>query len=565
METTVMTDELNMDELLAQAPEAKPGTVVEGTVVSQSEQSLLIDIGLKQEASLAIREFHGALPAVGSKVQVLIIRAGGPDGRPIVSWKQARERANWEKLATAKEQNSTVDGRITRRVKGGVSVDIGLDAFMPASQIDERPVAKPEDWVGKAVRVQILEMDRTKGNVLVSRRKVVEQERAAIRTKTLEGLEVGQTRTGRVVSLTNFGAFVDIGGLEGLLHISDISWSKIDNPKQALKLGDEIDVKILKFARESQRVSLGRKQLLPHPWEGIETRFPVGASATGKVTGFAAFGAFVEVAPGVEGLIHLSELSWTDHVKNPKDLLKLGQEVDTKVIGLDRAQEKMSLSLKRMGGANPWEEAARAFPAGTAVEGEVTGVAPFGVFVRVAPGIEGLIRNQDFSWTGRPGQPSDAFKPGDKIKAAVLNFDVEKEKLSLGVKQLSGDPMRTLRVGQAVTGTVSGVTDFGVFVKLESGIEGLIRMSDLQPRRSTFDATEKRPMGGGKSSASEYKQGDKVTAMIVKIDKKDRKIDLSVRRYERDQEKELLKKYSSESGRPTLGEATGWLDSFPEK
>lgn len=553
-----MTDEINMDQLMAEAADPTSGSVVDGFVVSQTETHLIVDVGTKQEASVPKAEFNGQIPQNGAKIPVLITRMRGPEGRPLASWKQARERSNWDKIFAAFDGKKTIEGKITRRIKGGVSVDIGLDAFMPASQIDDRPVPEPEAWVGKTVPVRVLEMDRAKGNVLVSRRKVVEAEKEQKKSETLKTLEEGQVLKGRVTGLTKFGAFVDIGGMEGLLHISDIAWTKVDNPKKIFKIGDEVEVKVLKFDRAANRVSLGRKQLLPHPWDGIENRVKVGSIVKGKVAGFASFGAFVEVEPGVEGLIHVTEISWMERFQSPKDALKAGQEIRAKVVSLDRSSEKLSLSLKRLE-ENPWEKLGKSHPPGTVFEGEVIAVVPFGVFVKTPVGLEALLRNQDLSWTDKPSTASQDLKPGAKIKVVVLDINPAKEKMSVGVRQLSQDPLKLLKVGQAVTGTIVKKGNFGLVVRLVSGVEGILRTNELKRKRSMFDDKTGKP-AESEDVLNSYKEGDELTTSIIKIDRKERKVEFSLRRYERDQERQLLKKYSGDSGRPTLGEATGWDD-----
>jgi small subunit ribosomal protein S1 len=426
---------------------------------------------------------------------------------------------------------------------------------MPASQLDEKQTAHPESWVGQTVKVAVLEMDRAKSNVLVSRRRLIEQEKSVKRAATLNHLQVGQVIKGRVTGLTNFGAFVDIGGIEGLLHVSDLAWQRVDNPNKLLKVGDEIEVKVLKHDAASNRISLGRKQLLAHPWEGVETKFPVGSTVKGKVTGLAEFGAFVELAPAIEGLIHISEFSWTEKVKKPGAVLKVGQEVEAKLIAIDREKEKISLSLKRMG-PSPWEEASRLHPIGSKVEGEVTHLANFGAFVKIAPGVEALLKTQDMSWTDRVQNPGSVVKVGDKITAIVLEVNPQQEKMALGLKQLTADPFKTLKIGQEVTGAVSKVADFGLFVKLTNGLDGLVRSSEMQVERSMFE--DRNDRSAKPSPTASYKEGDAITASVLKINKKDRKIELSIRKYEKNQEKELLKKYSGKNDKLTLGETTGW-------
>lgn len=555
-----MTEEFNMDEILAQSAGTTPGGLVEGTVVGVTDSHVLINVGLKQEAALPLKEFSNHAPAIGTTLTLLLIREQGPEGRPLVSWRQARERENWGVIEQAKNSAQILEGRITQRIKGGFLVDIGLDAFMPASQVDDRQGGNLESWVGQTIRVIVLEMDKAKGNVLVSRRRVVEQEKGVMRAETLAKLEVGQVYKGNVRALANFGAFVDIGGVEGLLHVSDLDWKRIDNPAKVLKVGEEIEVKVLKYDATSGRISLGRKQLIAHPWEGIESRFPIGSTIKGKVTGLADFGAFVEIEPGVEGLIHVSEFSWTDKVKKPSTILKSGQVIEAKLIGIDREKEKISLSIKRLQ-TSPWEHVLAQHPVGSKIEGEVTHMAPFGAFVRVAPGVEALLKTQDLSWTERIQNPSQVLKVGDKVTAVILEVNLAEEKMALGLKQLTPDPVKSLKIGQTVQGTISKIIDAGVFVKLETGAEGFIRAAELQNDRSMFADRSERPERGVRAVVpADIKVGDAITATVVKMDKKTRKVDLSVRKYEKGQERELLKKYSDNAARPTLGEATGWND-----
>jgi len=552
-----MSDELGMEQLLAQTAQAEAGALIEGTVVSHSSSSLLVDIGLKQEAYLPASEFTHNIPQVGQKIPVVILKMHGPESRPLISWKMGRERKNWDRIVKALEDNQTLQGKITHRIKGGVFVDVGLDAFMPASQIDVKPVYKPEEWVGKIVQVSVLEIDRAKRNVIVSRKKVLETEKALHRTKTLANLKEGEVVKGKITGLAEFGVFVDIGGIEGLLHISDVAWVKTEDPKKIFKVGEEIELKVLKFDSQTQKISLGRKQLLPRPWDGMKGKIHIGDIVRGHIVGFAAFGMFIEIEPGVEALLHLSELSWTEKVKSPKQLFKMGQELDAKVIAIDADEEKMSLSLKRLG-PSPWEDVAKQYPVGSQIEGEVTHLAPFGAFVKIPLGMEALIKTQDISWTEKFNTPDQILKKGEKIKGVVLEVDSNKEKMAIGIKQLSPDPLLSLRVGQIVHGNVSKVADFGVFVKLDSGLDALIRTTELQLNRSIFNESK-----NGENTAltpKDFQIGQVIEATVVKINKKERKVDLSIRKYERDQEKHLLRKYSGESPRPTLGEATGWSD-----
>ncbi len=558
MEETLMTEEIRMEDLMAQTEGPSTGSLVDGVVVSEGADHLLVDVGLKLEAFLPIGEFVHALPKIGDKIPVLILKMRGSEGRPLVSHQQAREKKYWDAIYDAFKNKKPVDGKIVKRIKGGVIVDVGIDAFMPTSQIDLKPVFKPEEWVGKSARVFVLEMNRSKSNVLVSRRQFIESEREIKKIETLKTIKEGLVVHGRVTSVTNFGAFIDIGGMEGLLHVSDMEWTRVEDPKAIVKVGDELDVQILKFDPATNKVSLGRKQLLKHPWDGIEDRFSIDSVVKGKVTGIAGFGAFVEIEPGVEGLIHVSEISWTERVKNLKDILKVGQEVEAKLIGFDREEEKISLSLKRLG-ESPWEQALHIYRPGTQIDGEVTHMAPFGVFVKIPIGIEGLIKNQDLSWTDKGPNPQDALKVGDKVKAVVLEVNAKEEKMSLGIKQLSKDPLKTIHVGDAVTGKVSKIVDFGIFVALDCGLDGLVRSQEIYNVKSMFSEVKRRDQEEHLVDP-QFKEGDVVTATVIKINKKERKLELSIRKYEREQERELLRKYSGQQGNPTLGEATGWSD-----
>lgn len=552
MENQVMTEEMGMEQFLSQSIDTKPGVMVEGTIVSVASDFILVDIGAKSEASLSAKEFSGHPPKPGEKIQVLVLKLNGPEGRPLVSHRQAKERKYWDSIFEAFQNKKPIKGKILQRVKGGVRVDIGMEAFMPSSQIDLRPEYHPEKWIGKEVEVRVLEMNKAKGSVLVSRRQILEEKKEVLKGQTLETLQEGQVFKGCVTGMTNFGAFIDIGGVEGLLHVSDMAWARIDNPQDLFKVGDEVEVKVIKYDAAKKKISLGRKHLLPHPLDGIEAKYKIGDMMKGKVTSIATFGAFVEIEPGVEGLIHLSEFSWTDKIKSPKDVVKVGQEIETRFIGFDREKEKISLSIKRIG-ESPWVQASKLYPKGTAIDAEVTQVVPFGVFVKIPLGIEALIKTQDLSWTQTNNSAQKKFKPGDKIKAVVLSIDVKEEKMALGIRQLNADPIKELHIGQTVEAKVQKITDFGIFVTMDSGLDALIRKNELTAsKRSRDDAPE--------MAAPEFKVGENIQASVLKINKKDRKVELSVRRFERTQEKELLRKYSGQQGRMTLGQATGWTD-----
>lgn len=560
-----MTDEIGMDEILAQNPDSNPGEIIEGTVVGLTDTHVIINVGLKLEAAVPFKEFGKQVPVVGAQFPLLLIRISGPEGRPLVSWRQAREKKHWDRIAEAHKSQQPVDAKIVEKIKGGFAVDIGLDAFMPASQVDLKPVTNPAEWIGKTVQVLVLEMDRSKGSVLVSRRKIAESEKATKRVATLATIQEGQLFDGKVNGLTNFGAFVDIGGVEGLLHNSDLSWNRSETAQKILKVGQDVQVKVLKYDTATQRISLGRKQLLSHPWEGLEKKYPIGAVVKGKVKSLAEFGAFVELEPGIEGLVHVSELSWTERVKKPQGHIKAGQDVQVKMLNIDRENEKISLSLRRAG-PSPWENILKQYPLGSKVEGEITHIAPFGAFVKLPLGIEALLKTQDISWTDRVSSAQSVFQVGQKLTVMVLEINPQDEKIAVGLKQMTPDPIKMLKPGQQVNGVVSKVGDFGLIIKLESGLEGLVRSSELQHGRSMFSEPQERKDRNQRFAPVEnpYKVGDPITASVLKSDRKERKLELSIRKYEQNQERELLKKYT-QTGRLTLGETTGWNSESDKK
>lgn len=544
-EEKLLIDDMSMSDLLAGIPErVSNGTVVQARVLGKSAEGVLVDIGLKMEGLIPSGEFpdfEKTLPfEIGATIPVLVRQLDGRDAHHKVSWRAARESTAWDKLTKAFQAQEPLDGVIVRKVKGGYIADIGVDAFLPGSQVDIRPTKDADSWIKRNVTILITEMDRNKSNVVVSRRKLLERERQRLREITLAQLAEGQVCEGVVASVTNFGAFVDIGGIEGLLHVSDMTWNRAERVDKLVKVGQTMKVKILKYEPATQRISLGLKQLQPHPWEGIAKRYAVGSFVKGKVTTMTSFGVFVELEPGVEGLLHVSELSWKDRAAKPQDLLKIGQDVEAKVLLVDSSKEKISLSLKRVG-PSPWDMAKTHYPAGTHVKGPVTHLTPFGAFVMLPEGIEGLIHISDISWTQRVQHPSELLTVGQDVEVVVMDVKADAEKIILSLKHLQPDPLASFRVGQVVTGPVTRLTDAGVVLELAPGVEGFVRQMELP--ENLEGQLQIPPVG------------QEVTGKISRIDNRDRRIDIAVRRYDREQERQMIKRYASQNQQPlTLGD-----------
>ncbi len=538
-EDKLLIDDISMSELLKGVPEkVSSGTVVSARVLGTSADGVLVDIGLKMEGLIPRAEFadFSKLPfKEGDTVSVLVRRVEGPDAHSKVSWKAARELSSWDRLFAAHRAGTPVEGVIKRKVKGGYVVDVGVDAFLPGSQVDVRPTRDAEAWVNEKVSVLITEMDRAKPNVVVSRRKLVEKERGLKRETTLATLKVGDVVRGIVSSMAPFGAFVDIGGVEGLLHISDVSWQRTDKVEKLLKVGQALQVKVLKYDPQEHRISLGLKQLTPHPWAGVEQRYPVGSLVTGRVTSLTSFGAFVQLEPGVEGLVHVSELSWKERIGKPEEILKAQEEVKVKVLAVDIQKEKLSLSLKRAG-PNPWEQIKAQYPTGTRVKGPVTHLTPFGAFVMLPDGIEGLVHISDLAWSKRAKHPSELVAVGQVLEVVVMDIKPEAEKIVLSLKHTQPDPFTSLRNGQTVSGCVTSVRDSDVFIKLPGDVEAVVRKPELA---QDVEGNEQLP-----------EVDQLVTAKVMRVDARDRRVELSIRRYEREQERQMVARYAGQNQEP---------------
>ncbi len=554
MSDTPVKDEMNMEDLLAESsPVGEVGSVVSAYVVESSNKGLLVDLGLKVEGFIPIVEFRTLPkpPAVGDTIPALIKRMAGPDGHPLASWREARERIHWDRISKAKNEGTPVEGAIVRAIKGGLLVDIGMEGFLPVSQIDRRPVKDVKSFVGKKLPFMVLEMDSKKGSVVVSHRRFQEKEAAVKQEETLKDLEVDKVYEGTVTGISSFGAFIDIGGIEGLLRVSDLSWIRGEKLTDILSVGQKLNVQVLQYDAEAKKISLGRKQLLPHPWDGIESRFPLNAVVTGRVTNVTDFGAFVEIEPGIEGLIHQSEFSWKERWAKPKDFVKKGQEVQVVVLTCERGKGKMSLSLKRAGD-NPWEKAAETYKTGSKVTGKVTHLVNFGAFVRLDCGLEGLLRKEDVSWTKTVNNMKDWVTVGQEREFVVLDVNAEAEKISLGLKQLTEDPYSKLKPGRIVEGRVIRLTDSLAVIEIEPDVQGVIHVSEIPSARRLERASDALAMD------------QSVTAVVIKLNKKSKRVDLSIRKYDKKEERRLLKKYQGGSEGITLGEMTQWDDNEEE-
>ena len=554
--TTLSPDEENFAELFEASQknqEIKEGEVVDGTVVSLTSDYATIDIGYKCEGLVPLQEFKDsqgvAHVAVGDVVSVYLERMELENGFMLLSKDKAEIIRAWDEISEACEKDQLVEGTVIAKVKGGLSVDIGVKAFLPGSQIDTKPVKNLDKFLGKKLKFKIIKFNKKRGNIVLSRRAVVAQERELMRAETLANLQEGMIVTGTVKNITEYGAFIDLGGMDGLLHITDMSWGRIKHPSELFAVGDEIKVKILKYDREKERVSLGLKQVTANPWDDVEYRFPVGVKVKGKVVSLKDYGAFVELEDGIEGLIHVSEMSWTERVKHPSKVINVGDEVECKVLEVDPKNKRISLGLKQLQ-ANPWDELEVKFPIGTIVEeGVVKSVTDFGVFVDIGVGIDGLVHVSDLAWAKKFAHPSEKFKKDDKIRAVVLGIDKANEKFSLGIKQLERDPWDSIksryRQGQGVDGVVTKLTDFGAFVELEEGIEGLIYVSEIADHRI-------------EKPADVLKVGDKIRAEILSIEPKERRIGLSIKQLGRSEERANYDQYVGERSKKTsMGDLLG--------
>jgi len=515
----------------------RPGDVLVGRVLLITRDSVIIDINYKCEGQVPLVEFldHEGHPTVkeGDEVDVYFEGTETENGTVMLSHAKAEKFKVWRELDKAFQSETPVEGVVLGKVKGGLKVDIGVPAFLPGSHVDIRPARNLDRYVGQRGRFRILKFNRARGNVVVSRRSVLERERASLKEQTLKVLEEGVILEGTVKNITDYGAFIDLGGIDGLLHITDMAWGRLQHPSEVLKVGDKVKVVVLKYDPERERVSLGMKQIMPDPWTKVAEAYPPGTRIKGKVVSVTDYGAFVEIEKGVEGLIHVSEMSWSKRAVHPSKVVNPGDMVEVQVLGVDEANRRISLGLKQTE-ANPWEELGLKHPIGSRVKGKVKSITDFGVFVEIEPGIDGLVHISDLSWTKKIRHPSEVCKKGDELEATVLGIDVENERVSLGVKQLSTEPWNTVAerypLNTRIHGKGSSVADFGVFVEIEEGIEGLIHISQLSNERVD-------------KPSSLYKVDDELDALVVQLDPKERRIGLSIKAIKQHEEREEMQAY----------------------
>ncbi len=501
------------------------GGVLTGRVVQINADTVMVDVGWKTEGYIPARELRdeqgNITVSVGDEIEILVDRRD-QDGNLVLSRDKAAKIKIWDDVKSACEQNTPVKGTVIERVKGGLSVDIGIPAFLPGSQVDIRPVRDLDRYVGQSFLFNVLKYDRKRNNVVLSRRTILEKEREAEKLDTLKNIEEGKIVEGIIKNITDYGLFIDLGGIDGLLHVTDISWGRITRPSDHFSKGEKIRVKVLSFDRVKERVALGLKQLTANPWETIKDKYPINSIIEGKVVNLTDYGVFVELEPGVEGLIHVSEMFWTREIRHPSKVLSIDQSINVMILDINTETKRISLGLKQTT-ANPWETLKQKYPEGSVIKGTIRNITNFGIFVGVEEGIDGLIHMSDISWKQRVKHPSEMFKKGQEIEVMVLNIDVEHEKFSLGLKQIEKNPWEELSVkypsGSIVTGKVTNITDFGIFVEIEEGIEGLVHISELSSRRV-------------KSSAELFSVGDNVSAIVKNVDSKSRKIRLSIKDYE---------------------------------
>jgi len=524
--------------------EFEEGEVVRGRVVQVGNSEVLIDVGYKSEGSIPIEEFQrgGILPKVGDEIEVYLEAKEDNEGLIVLSKDKADKIKVWDVVSRAHERGTPVEGRVVEVVKGGLAVDVGVKAFLPGSQVDLRPVKNLAAMLGQTIRAKVIKLNRRRGNVVLSRRAVLEEEREEKKKHTLEVLQEGMSLTGTVKNITDYGAFIDLGGIDGLLHVTDMSWGRVGHPSEIFQVGDQVEVVVLHFDRESGRVSLGYKQKSSDPWETVETRYAPGTRAAGKVVSLTNYGAFVELEPGVEGLVHVSEMSWTRRVRHPSKLVSVGDTVDVIVLDVNRASKRISLGMKQVE-PDPWATIEERYRPGSRMPGKVRNLTDFGAFVELEPGVDGLLHISDMSWTRNIGHPSEILKKGQEVETQILSVDRENKRISLGLKQIQPDPWDSVAsrypMGSRVTGRVVRLTDFGAFVELEPGVDGLLHISQMS----------NRPIA---TPGEIVNVGDELTLMVIRVDPQERRIGLSL--------KEL-----AHAIEPTRSEATDFRGRSPRR
>jgi small subunit ribosomal protein S1 len=511
----------NFETLLSQSMQNfKEGTIVKGRIIERRPREVMVDIGYKSEGAIDLNEFSSADDlAIGQEIEVLLERLENEDGQVILSRQKAAHKQNWDKILKLSEAGKTVQGLVKGIVKGGLMVDVGVEAFLPSSQIDINPPKNLREFLGQTLECRIVKLNEDRKNVVLSRRELIEEERNEKRSKLLSHLDKGAKVKGRVKNLTEFGAFVDLDGLDGLLHVTDMTWGRLGHPSEMLQTGQEIEVVVLEIDKERLRVSLGMKQMSENPWDKIAEKYPVNLKVRGKITSLVPYGAFIQLEPGVEGLVHVSELSWTRRINRPSDVLQDGQEIDAIVISVSKEEQKLSLSVRHLE-ANPWEEIHLRYPVGRPVKGIVRNTTAYGAFVELEEGIDGMIHVSDMSWTRKPAHASELLKKGDSVEAQVLGIDKANQRISLGLKQLAEDPWKQVetrfKIGQMVKGTVSKVASFGAFIQLEGELDGLVHISQISEERVAKVKDVLKP-------------GQEIEARVIRLNKAERRIGLSIK------------------------------------
>jgi len=531
------------------AKEFKPGTILTGKVIGNAGDDVVIDVGFKSEGLINKSEFDDFSDITpGDEMEVLLEGIDAESGTIQLSKRKADRIRGWENIIQTKAEGDTVEGKVMRKIKGGLLVDIGVPVFLPASQVDIRRPHDIGEFIGKSIDAKVLKIDTDRRNIVISRRKLIEEQRAEARDKLLGTLSEGDTITGLVKNIADFGAFVDLGGIDGLLHITDMSWGRINHPSELVKIDEKIEVVVLNIDRDKEKISLGLKQKGPNPWDEIEKQYPIGSRVSGSVVNLMSYGAFIKLEEGIEGLVHISEMSWTRRINHPSELVSIGEEVEVVVLEIDKNKQEISLGMKQIE-VNPWDLVAEKYPPGTVVEGKVRNLTNYGAFVEIEPGIDGMLHVSDLSWTKKVAHPNELLKKGDEVNCVVLEVDQEKQRISLGIKQLTEDPWlhaipEHYQPGMIVEGAVTKITNFGVFVELEEDLEGLLHISELADHKV-------------ENPQDIVKQGENLEVKILRVDLEERKIGLSLKRAQWSSEAEAASDRASSS--PATGPAKGGM------
>jgi small subunit ribosomal protein S1 len=521
-----------------EAQDFTPGNIIKGKIQGRSGDDFIVELGLKSEGMLEKGEFDDPeLVKPGDEIRVFLEEVESETGTVRISKRKADRIINWEAIMKSKKEGDPVAGKVTKKIKGGLLVDIGVPVFLPASQVDIRRPVEISDWIGRSIDAVILKIDEERRNIVISRRKMIEQQREELKKKTLEGLTVGEVRKGTVKNIADFGAFIDLGGIDGLLHITDMSWGRVNHPSDMLKIDQELEVKVLAIDKEKEKIALGLKQKDASPWENIESKYPVGSVHVAEVVNIMSYGAFCKLEEGVEGLVHISEMSWTKRINHPSEVVAVGQQVNVKVLEINKDKQEISLGMKQVE-ENPWERVSEKYPPGSVVEGIVRNIANYGAFVEIEEGIDGLLHVSDLSWTKKIGHPSEVLKKGEAVRAVVLNVDQEKQRIALGLKQMQEDPWinvipQNYRPGMVVKGHVTKIANFGVFVELEPGLEGLLHISEISDQK--IEKPEEA-----------LKVGQELDVKILRVDSDERKIGLSLKRAQWHQDEEKKEEIRAE-------------------